>query len=61
MLQEVLFGTFIPRSGQLIAQIQNRESILNLSNIDWNFYSSNIFLETSDIALKEMSIGIYFI
>lgn len=61
MLWEALFGTFIPRSGQSVAQIQNRELILNLTDIDLNFYSSSILLETSDIALKEKLIGIYFI
>lgn len=40
----------------------SRERInFNLSNFNLNFYSVNVFLEPSDIALKEMSLGMYLI
>lgn len=61
MLWDAPFGSFAPRSRQSIVQIQDRELILNLSNFNLNFYSLNVFLESSDIALKEISVGIYFI
>lgn len=61
MLWEGPSGSFAPRSGQSIVQIQERELILNFSNFDLNFYSLNVFLETSDIALTEISAGVYFI
>lgn len=61
MLWEVPFGSFAPRSGQSIVQIQERELLLNFSNFNLDFYSLNVFLKTSDIVLKEILVGIYFI